>query len=252
MTDTPTVAGAYSYAASYAGSTANAIAAASAPAVAVSVVRATPSLTITSTAASYLYGTTATVTVKLGPTFSNRSVTLYATPGGQARVRLASAKVNAGGTLSVRYLFNRSTTFTAVFGGDARTAPVTVSRLIGSAAKVSTSYAGWFKTTTFHGAEMHVFHHTGRVNMVVSVAPNKHGECTQTEVQQWDPSARKWFANQLFGCLYLNKNSKLAAYLTLTNATGGVYRVRELYVRPSTDTRNANGRSGWFDLSVVS
>jgi hypothetical protein len=52
-------------------------------------------------------------------------VAIYAQPAGGAKKLVKKAEVNASGVLAIGYKVTKNTTFTAVFAGDARYAPVT-------------------------------------------------------------------------------------------------------------------------------
>ncbi len=75
-------------------------------------------------------GTTVHVTAHLGKTYNSRVVAVYAQPSGGAKKLVESAKVSSQGYLTISYTVTKNTTFTAVFAGDARYAPVTATRTV--------------------------------------------------------------------------------------------------------------------------
>jgi hypothetical protein len=85
----------------------------------VTVSKRTPDLSITAmrgtsgTDKKYVY-----VTAHLGATYTNRTVTITATPQGGTTVTLASGTVDASGNLAVKYQSRTTTTYQAKFAGD--------------------------------------------------------------------------------------------------------------------------------------
>ncbi|MGH3167505.1 MAG: hypothetical protein ACRDN0_16655 [Trebonia sp.] len=247
LTDKAPAEAKYTYTAVYAGNVTTAAAKATAT---VTVARTTPSLSVTTSAADYVYGTKITVNATLGSTFADRTVSIYATPTGASKKLVKTAAVNAKGVLSVTYTLTRNTVFTASFGGDVHNAPKTVTKTVGAEVKIATSYSGYYTTKTIDGTTYRVYHSTGHLVASVTVTPNKHGQCIDLAVQQYESSAG-WFTNATFGCYDLNSSSKLSTYLTLTKAAGAQYRLRADYVRSSKDTTNVNTDSGWFYFEVT-
>lgn len=130
VADTPPDAGAVTYTVSYAGDASHAPAGAAAS---FEVARTATDLTVTTDAALYPYRAAATVTVHLGATYDDRTVTLHATPYGGAPTLVASGTVDADGNLTATYRVTRRTTFTASFDGDAGYAPATATRTVRTA-----------------------------------------------------------------------------------------------------------------------
>lgn len=209
-------------------------------------------LAVTASAGTLNYGGRVTVTAHLGKTSTNRTVSIYAQTFGTTGARLLqTGRVNSKGTLSVSYTATRSTAFSVTFGGDTKYAPRTVKRNVYVHAKVIMANSGWYRSTHIRGTLYRVYHHTAHLNVTVTVAPNKHGECVVLEGQQYDPSSGTWSNDQTFGCGKLRANSKASGYLILTGATGGQYRLRADYTRSSADHVNINTDSSWFYFTVV-
>jgi sugar lactone lactonase YvrE len=246
VTDSRPAIGKYTYTATYAGNSTTPKATA---ALTVTVERTAPILTITTSAPNVTYGKPVTVTATLRSTFSDRTVSIYAGPAGQAHKLLKTAAVNAKGNLSVSYTPARDTTFFAVFSGDAHNTARTVSRAVGVYVQVYMSLSGYFKTVKISGTTYQVYHHTAHLNTYSRVVPNKSGECVKLEVQQYD-SQIGWFPNTTFGCFTLNKSSVYATYLLLTQAAGARYRIRTDYVR-GKDGNNLSTDGSWVYFEVV-
>ena len=249
LTDRPSAYGSYTYTASYAGDASHQGTTASRK---VTITRLPVTVAVTASAATLNYGGRVTVTAHLGKTATSRTVSIYAQTSGTKVTRLLrTGRVNSKGTLSVSYSATRSTAFSVAFGGDAKYAPKTVKRNVSVRARVIMGNSGWYTSTTIYGTLYRVYHHTGHLNVTVTVAPNKHGECVDLESQQYDPSSGTWTNDYDYGCGTLNGNSKASGYLTLTDAAGGQFRLRADYTRSSGDHVNLNNDSSWFYFTVV-
>ncbi len=119
--DTPAAGGKVTYTLRYPGDAAHAPATATATVV---VPRNRTTLALTGNAKTVTAGKNATLTAKLGRTWKERKVSVYAQPAGGAKKLVRSAVVNRDGKLVVAYRITKNTTFTAVFSGDARTEPM--------------------------------------------------------------------------------------------------------------------------------
>ena len=71
-------------------------------------------------ATRYAYGQRVEVHATLGGGVADRVVSIYVTPAGQQKKLLLTGTVNSHGQLDVGYRLTRTSTFTAVFAGDAR------------------------------------------------------------------------------------------------------------------------------------
>lgn len=242
LTDAPTVAGAYTYTAEYAG---NATIAAATASHTVTVSPLATSLSITTGAMAFDYGTTIHVVAHLGATYTNRTVSIYAQwDGYRGKVLLKTGRVSASGELTVSYTAPRSTTFSAVFTGDAHYAAKAISHDVGIRAKTTLSMAGYYGNRNIGGTIYRVYHQSGYLYVTVAVGPNKPGECARIEVQEHYSGA--WRANELTACAALDGSSRLYGYLTVNNGDLGYeYRVRADYVRSSSDASNLSSDSGW-------
>lgn len=247
LTDTPTSAGVYTYTVSYPGDSTTAPASATHR---VSVVRAPTSLALATGSANVSFNATIHVTARLGTTFKNRTVAIYAqTFGSKAKKLLKTGTVNSSGVLTVSYKAPHSTTFSAVFTGDPEFAPKTVTHAVVVRARVSESVAGFYSTRQVGGVLYRLFHSSAVLGDTGTVAPAKPGECVQFEVQEhfqgaWQPSVKT-------GCVGLSKSSQARQNFRLNLADIGFpYRIRVDYIRKASDTTNVNADSGWFYFMV--
>jgi hypothetical protein len=225
------------------------------PAAAVASVNGTvptgkPQVSVDSPVADNPYGARVRLTVTLGPTLADREVSLYATPVGQPRRLVATGNVDEKGKWYPTYTITRTTTFTAVFSGDALNAANSASRTLYAYARVASRLTGYYKTVKSGGIVYAVFHSTGTVALGSTVAPNKHGECLEPETEQYDKSAG-WHADKKYGCDKLDAASHDTAPFGLSAAAGGRYRIRGDYLRGVKDTANLNQQGPWLYFIVT-
>jgi hypothetical protein len=241
-TDTPPVAGSYTYTASYAG---NSAIGAAETVRQVTVAGAPSKLTVTTGATTFNYKPTVHVSAHLGTSHTNRTVAIYAQSLGSTTKRLIkSGPVNRYGDLTVAYQAAHSTTFSATYSGDAWYAPVTVMHTVYVHAKTSLAISGYYASERVGGVTYRLYHHTAHLNAAVVVAPNKAGECVKLEVQEYYRGG--WHANVATGCGTLDSASELAGYLELNTADRNYpYRVRADYIRSVSDSGNLGADSGW-------
>jgi hypothetical protein len=243
LTDTTKLPlGKYTYTATYAG-TATIAAATASHAVTVSPLAAL--LSITTGSMAFNYRATIHVVAHLGATYTNRTVSIYAQwDGYKAKTLLKTGRVSSSGELTVNYTAPLSTTFIAVFTGDAHYAAKTVSHDVGIRAKTTLSMAGYYGNKRVGGTTYRMYHRSGDLYVTVAVGPNKPGECVRIEVQEHYSGA--WRANELTGCAALDGASRLYGFLTVSNGDLGYeYRVRADYVRSIIDVSNLSSDSGW-------
>ncbi len=239
-TDVSTVSGTYTYTARYAGSPSIA------PAVATThmTVKKVPPLSISVTPKTATYPSVMHISVHLGTTDGDRSVTVYAKPAGATKLTLLkTGTVNSAGNLTLGYSAPHTTTFYARFTGDASYAPRTVSAGASVAAAVSTKISGYYASERIGSVAYRLYHHTAKLSAAVSVAPNKHGECVKLEVQEF--SKGQWHASLVTGCAKLGTRSTAGIGLALSHDALGVhYRIRGDYLHGS-DITNLSAESGW-------
>jgi hypothetical protein len=247
VADIPTSTGTYTYTVNFPGNSTTAAATAS---LQVSVSRAPTSLTLTTGSTTVTYEPTIQVVAQLGPTFKNRKVSIYAQPiGSKGKKLLKSGTVNSSGELSATYKAARSTTFSAVFSGDPEDTPKTVSRSVFVRARVSDSISGYYASKHIGGLLYRLFHSTAVLHAAGSVAPNKHGECLQFEVQEFFQGS--WKANVKSPCISLSTSSQAFQAFGLNQADIGFhYRIRANYIRSSSDKANLSAPGAWRYLIV--
>jgi hypothetical protein len=246
---TLTALGEYSYAVSYAGSPS----ASSANATrSLTVGRQSTTLTLSTGAPTALYDSTVHVTVHLGSTDTNRTVSVYyQLVGTGTRKLLKTAKVSSSGILVLSYPgATRNVIFSATFSGDAQYFPRSISVRLGVDVRVAMANSGWYTTTKFNGGTYHVFHSNAHLNVAVSVTPNKHGEKLELVGQQWYNNTWNDVSGDVF-TYTLPRTSSISGYLTLAQVTGAYFRLRAVFIPGSTDVTNVSYYSGWFYFTVV-
>jgi hypothetical protein len=242
LKDTPPVYGAYTYTAQYAGSATNAPATASHK---LSVTRISTVLKMTTGTTTFNDNQTIHITVRLGPTYTNRTVSVYSqwfTYQGKSLIK--TARVNSRGTLTLTYRSPHTTNLSVVFAGDAHYAPRTYNHPVYVRASLGLGLSGFYGSAVVGNIRYLLFHHNKTMYSAVTVSPNKHGECVDFEVQEFYQNA--WNNNVATGCLDLNKSSKYTVPWNLTGANLGYpYRIRVAYLRSAKDNSNLGNQTGW-------
>ncbi|HEY6790580.1 MAG TPA: hypothetical protein VI365_25060 [Trebonia sp.] len=217
-----------------------------------------PKLTLTASARNVGYQARVTVTARLGGTDPGAPVSIYArviTSRTSKLIRKGAVEGSNGkGDLAITVEPNYSTVYTAVFAGDARYAPATVTTTVSVAARVTESQAGYYKSVRYAGTEYRVYHAAAKLTDTVTVAPNKHGECVQFELQISFQGA--WYDDLPAGeattrCGYLSRSSTVLGEFTLTHGAGARYRLRALYAHSRADSSNLNSDSPWVYFEVT-
>jgi hypothetical protein len=145
FTDTPQSGGRVMYRVAYAGDeTRSGVSATHA----VDVARSTPSLGLNNNGRVYNYGATAYFSAYLGVTYKNRMVEVYADPwgGDQGRRLLKKATVDSKGYLYTSVKVYRNTAVQAVFTGDTRMAPRTVTATVYTKVPASLKLSKYYRT----------------------------------------------------------------------------------------------------------
>jgi hypothetical protein len=199
-------------------------------------------LTLTSTATTIGYDGSFTVTPHLGVTDGNRAYSVYVTVAGHPRQLVRSCPCDPSGSFTVGGTsWTTNTTYTAVFTGDARYEPTTVNLAIKVGAKVSSSISGYYKISTVSGLQYHAYHHTATLKDLITVVPNKTGECARLEIQQGSNSV--WGRSAFTNCMGLNKYSQTLMSRKL--GPTGWFRVRADFTASAKDTTNVSTDGGW-------
>lgn len=106
-------------------------------------------LTLDHNNVTYNYGTTVTFTAHFADSYIGRTVAIWADPAGtdQANRQLTSATPDANGNVTASLKLTRSTTVSAVFGGDEVTQPATVRSAVLVHASLATTVSKQYKTS---------------------------------------------------------------------------------------------------------
>lgn len=245
--DTPLAGGANTYAFIYDGGTSYLPVTASAK---VQVSRATAALGVATDAKSYHSGATVKVTAHLGPTYNSRSVTLYDQPAGTSRTQLKSGKVDAHGNLVAYYRVTRNTVFGAVFAGDYRYAPRTVTTSATLTPTVRTE-SQWPLSTARVGSTTYQVFYKSEVTMGfnLQVTPHQSGGCVSVYAEHYYSGAWRPVTSQHCVPLYSDGWYGYGRALKLF-ASNGHYRIRGYYTPPAKGAQTGGVWSQWTYLIV--
>ncbi|WP_433828226.1 hypothetical protein ACQP2E_02225 [Actinoplanes sp. CA-015351] len=237
FTDTTSAGGTVTYRVSYAGDAKHSAVSAT---KSVAVSRTAPALSLTNNGKIYGYGKTVTFAARLGATYKNRTVEIWADPSGsdQKRRLLKRAVVSKTGSVSANLRLTRNTTVSAVFTGDARTAPKTVSSTVGTKAHVSLKLSKYYKTAKI-GSKKYRYYHVktkAKFNVKMTAAPNAR----QAYVSVQFYYKGKWRA---WGDGYFPATK--AIYLSGAGYKGYKMRVRAAYVKGSSHSGDSLNTTTW-------
>ncbi|MEU4626174.1 hypothetical protein AB0G04_40125 [Actinoplanes sp. NPDC023801] len=221
FTDQPQAGGTITYTVSYAG--AGDFAAASGTAR-VTVPKSVPALTLTPSGTVSNYNAAVTVSARLGSTYRNRTVELWADPAGgdQANRLLKRATVDAGGYLRTSVRLTRNTVITATFTGDPRFAARSVKATLHTRVSVTTTVTGQYRT----GGGYYYFKKAKHPVFTTTMTPSANRK-PRLYFEYW--SAGKWRAWRT-STVPMTSAGKSVHTLTGTHKTGVKYRVRAAYV----------------------
>jgi hypothetical protein len=236
LNDSSAVGGSVTYTATFAGDATHDAATAF---TTVKVAFKTPVLSITTNKRSYAYGTTALVTIHLGPTHTLRTVWLYAFRAGISSLQpgkaIAHLRVNAKGLVEVKYAMTHLTTFTARFDGD----DIYGQRNVAVNRQTSSKLI-----ITMHGysAKRGSTYVYGQVNPTLTtlVLPRRSGYCVQLP-SQVRRSGTGWFAGPSLGCDATDLQS-IAYAIYRGHSRGEIVRVRASI---DVSTFAGSGASAW-------
>ncbi|WP_406095316.1 YncE family protein [Streptomyces sp. NBC_01013] len=238
--DTPPAGSTVTYKVSYAGDATHSPGSGSDT---VAVSRAATSLTLNHNKALYAYGTDVSFTAHLGATYKNRAVELWVDPFGTDKPKklVKTGKVDSKGNLSTTVDMTRDTTVTAVFKGDARYAPKTVTATAYAKVKVSTSISKQYKNAKIGSTSYAYFHKTTNPVFTTTMTyyPNRK-HLLSLELYY----GGKWYDA---GSQYFSLGTK-GSIVTLggTHETGYRMRVRASYVNnTSGDNVNSTTHGAW-------
>lgn len=166
------------------------------------------------------YGGRVQATIHLGKTYNSRAVTVMQTKAGGSPTKVATGKVNAKGTLTVKVTMKRTTKLTARFLGDYRHVPASASTKVGVAAKLSLVLGGY----TDHRSDGYYVYSSDPVAKA-HVLPKRPGICVHAAVQAYANGA--WHTTATLRCLTLD--GSFTGYLRYVNSarpTGAHFRMR--------------------------
>jgi len=206
-------------------------------------------LTLASTATTIAYDGSLTVTPHLGFAGGSAAYSVYSTTPGHPRQLIRSCPCGLSGSFTIGGTpWTANASYTAVFASNAGYDPATVTLNIKVGAKVSGSLSGYYKLAEAGGLPYHVYHHTATLKNLVTVVPNKAGECVRLEYQQAVRSV--WKASTTTGCMDLNKYSQTLMSRKL--GPTGWFRVRADFTASAKDTTNVSADSGGLYYVVTS
>ncbi|MFF7189338.1 YncE family protein [Streptomyces sp. NPDC008222] len=239
--DTPPDGGNVKYTVSYAGDATHTSVSASDT---VAVSRTTPTLTLNNNGKLYDYGKSVVFTAHLGSTYKNRTVEIWADPYGSDKPNklLKSAKVNSSGNLSVAVGMTRDTTVSAVFKGDARTAPKTVKSTGYARVKVSSTLSKYYRTGKIGSTTYYYFHKNTDAIDATTMTYYK-GRRQRLDLQVFYQG--KWYTtdSEYFS---VGTNGQSIVNLGHPGESGVRARVRSAYINGgSGDTVNSTTYGAW-------
>jgi hypothetical protein len=243
FTDTPPAGGDVKYAVSYAGDATRAAASGSDT---VAVSRTATTLGLNNNGTVYSYDKDVTFTAHLGTTYKNRTVEIWANPYGSDKpnVLVKKATVNSSGNVTAVVDMKRDTTISAVFAGDARTAPKSVKVTAYAKVDVSTSLAKYYKTAKVSAnSSTYYWYHKNTAPLfttAMSSYPDRHYRLDiDVYVEgQWLRGYEEYFE--------LGANGKSVLDLGTFDKAGTRVRIRSAYINDSSgDDVNSTTYSSW-------
>ncbi len=236
-TDSPPAGGTVTYTFRFAGDSTHS---GSTTTVTVAVDRITPALTVTVNGRVFAYGGAGTVTVHLGPTYTNRTISLYEYVYGvpvPAWTLVHTGPVNSAGNYLLSTAFYRHVAFQASFAGDARYASATYATSTTALARVTTSVAGSYGTSgsyrLFHSATNPAF------RAVLAPARGAVG-CVTFTAQSFSGGA--WRTVATTACVPVDATSGATGLPLAKHSLSVQYRVRASI---ATDAVNAATTGAW-------
>ncbi|MER5951274.1 WD40 repeat domain-containing protein [Streptomyces sp. NPDC001904] len=241
FSDTPATGGKVTYKVAYAGDTDHAAVTKSDT---VEVSRSSTSLTLNKNKNVYEYGSDVTFTAHLGTTYKNRTVAIYANPYGSDKPNklVKSGKVNSSGNLSVTLDLTRDVTLSAVFTGDARYQPKTVTNTVYTRARSSVTLSNYYKSGTIGSHKYYYFHKNSTVYETTSMNYYK-GRKFRLDLQiyangSWHSADSEY--------IKLGTSGKTKVNMGAIGAAGYKFRMRAAYINNSSgDNVNTGKYSTW-------
>lgn len=241
FTDTPPAGGKVTYQVAYAGDASHTTATASDK---VDVSRTKATLTVNKNGKVYGYGADVSFTAHLGPTYKNRTVEIWANPyGGDKPNKLVkTGKVNSSGNISATVDMKRDTVVTAVYKGDARTAPKTAKSTAYAKVNISTSVSKHYKKAKIGSTPYYWFHK--RTDPLLTTTMSYYKDRKQRFDLQIRSGGRWHSADSQY--FPIGTNGKSAITLEGPGQSGIKARMRSTYVNGSSgDNVNSTTHGAW-------
>jgi WD40 repeat protein len=248
FTDTPAAGGKLTYRFGYAGDATHL----SASAVGVVTVPSDASgLTLNGNGKTYAYGTKATFTAKLGKAYTNKTVEIWADPYGadQGNRLIKKAVVSSKGTIAAALTLTRSTSVTAVYRGDTRTAAKSVKSTVYTKVRIAMAVSKHYKSKKIGKTTYYVFHKK-KDPIFTTTMTAATGRSQRFTLEYYYKG--KWRSD---GSQYFKLSSKGKSQITLvgTHETNLKMRVRSAYIKgKSGDSLNATTIGAWRNFIFTS
>lgn len=243
LTDTPPAGGDVKYTVSYAGDATHAPASGSDT---VAVSRTATTLSLNNNGTVYSYDKDVTFTAHLGTTYKNRTVEIWANPFGSDKpdVLVKKATVNSSGNVSAVVDMKRDTTITAVFAGDARTAPKSVKVTAYAKVNVSTSLTKYYKTGKISANSSTYYWYRKNTGPLFTTTMSYYpGRSHRLDVDVYYQGAWHRGFEEFYD---LASNGKSVIDLGASDEAGLRVRVRSAYINDTSgDTVNSTTYSAW-------
>ncbi|WP_338698588.1 Ig-like domain repeat protein [Streptomyces sp. Q6] len=241
FTDTPAVGGKVAYKVAYAGDAERAAVSATDT---VEVSRSSTTLTLNKNKSVYDYGSDVTFTAHLGTTYKNRKVEIWSDPygGDKPKTLVKSGTVNSSGNLSVTLDLTRDVNLSAVFAGDARYKPKTVSNTVYTRARASIAPSNHYKTGTIGSHTYYYFHKSSTVYATGSMNYYK-GRKFRLDLQVYAGGAWRSSDSQYFT---LESDGTTKVNMGAIGSAGYKFRIRADYINgTSGDNVNTTKYGSW-------
>jgi hypothetical protein len=247
--DSPPDGGSVTYAVTYAGDATHRAVSSSAT---VSVSRILPALSVSPSGTTYAYGARVVFTAHLGTTYRNRALALWVDPYGtdQPRRLARTGTVDSRGDLTVTvYHVRRNTTVSAVFAGDERTAPRTVSVTVKARTSIAVAVTQQYRTAMI-GSQRYFWFHRATVPIITTTMSPYPGRSMRGDLQllvrgTWTTVQSNFFP--------LDSSGRCSLWVRVVKGTNVKARIRSVYLRQASgDIANATTYGAWTYLYFTS
>jgi hypothetical protein len=223
ITDTVTKRGDYGYTVTWDGDADHASRSAR---VVVPVHGVAPTVSVTTSAGPYAFGTKVALVAHMGAATPG-TVSIFATPygtyGAGIKSLLKTGVPNAAGDVAVYYTIVSKTLVTATFNGDTHFDPGTATKYLSSRAKIYDSFAHYSGTS----GSYKIYKPGGLIEYDVKVAPVNGGACMSFVLQTY--SSGSWHTRRSVSCDRLDSLSKSRFFGYPKDFPGLTFRVRTVF-----------------------